>query len=80
MQFEKPIYREIHKRKNITVSFAGAPGIFKNKWVLHIYFEIAIYKVLHERSNITAPFAEHLLFQEKVTFTHAIWVTSGKSK
>ena len=33
------------------------------------YIKNVIYRVLHERSNITAPFAEHLKFQEKMTFT-----------
>ena len=30
--------------------------------------------------NITAPFAEHQKFQEKMNFTEAFWVNSGKSK
>ena len=38
-----------------------------------IHFENAIYKVLHLRSSITAPFAEHLKFQEKMTYTHLLW-------
>ena len=45
-----------------------------------IHFENAIYKVLHLRSSITAPFAEHQKFQEKVTFTHSLWVKRGKTK
>ena len=45
-----------------------------------IHFDNAIYRVLHKLSNITASNAEHLKFQEKVTFTHALWVNSRKSK
>ena len=45
-----------------------------------MYFEKAISSVLHERSNVTASFAENLEFQEKLTFTHAFWINSGKSK
>ena len=36
--------------------------------------------MLNERSNITASFTEPLIFQEKVTFPHALWVNSSKSK
>ena len=36
--------------------------------------------MLHERSNKTAFFAEHLKFQEKMTFTYALSVKSGKLK
>ena len=39
-----------------------------------------MYRVLHERSNITACFAEHLEVQENLTFTHSLWISSGKSK
>ena len=46
-----------------------------------MHFEkVIIYRVLHERSNITAFFAEHLEFQEKLTFTDAFGINSGKSK
>ena len=45
-----------------------------------MYFEKAIYRVLHERSNITASCVERLEFQEKLTFAHAFWINSGKSK
>ena len=45
-----------------------------------IHFENAVYMVLHERSNNTASFVERLKFREKVTFTHALWFNSGKSK
>ena len=45
-----------------------------------MYFGKAIYRVLHERSNITASFLERLECQEKLTFTHAFWINSGKSK
>ena len=34
---------------------------------------------MNEAINI-ASFAEHLEYQEKVTFTEARWVTSSKSK
>ena len=44
------------------------------------HFEIAKYKVLRERSSNTNSFAEHLKFQEKVTFTHAFFINCGKSK
>ena len=42
-------------------------------------FGNVIYRVLHERSNITASFEEHLKFQERLTFAHALWINSGKS-
>ena len=45
-----------------------------------MYFEKTICRVLHERSNITSSFAERLEFQEKLTFTHAFWINSAKSK
>ena len=45
-----------------------------------IHFEVAICRVLHERCNNTDPFLEHLKFQERVTFTHAILVNSVKLK
>ena len=45
-----------------------------------MHFENALYKVLHERSNIAASFTEHLKVQEKMTFTHALFVNSSKSK
>ena len=45
-----------------------------------MHFENVRYSVLHERSNITASFVEHLEFQEKLTFTDAFWINSGKSK
>ena len=45
-----------------------------------MHFEKAMYRVLHERSNITASFAKRLEFQEKLTFTHAFWINSAKSK
>ena len=41
-----------------------------------LYIGNAIYRVLYERN--TASFAELLKFQEKVTFTHTLWVNSGK--
>ena len=34
----------------------------------------------HKRSNKTASFVKHLKFQEKLTFTYALSVKSGKSK
>ena len=43
-----------------------------------IHFDNAIYSVFHVRSNITASFAELLKFQEQLTFTHGLSVTSGK--
>ena len=43
-----------------------------------LYIGNAIYRVLYERN--TASFAELLKFQEKVTFTHTLWVNSGKLK
>ena len=49
-----------------------------NQDILH--FENAIYRVLHQRTNKTASFAEHLKFQEYMTFIHTLWVNSGKSK
>ena len=51
----------------------------KNKNQKTLHFENAIYRVLHERSNITASFAEHLEVSENLTFTHALWINSGKS-
>ena len=45
-----------------------------------MHSEKAIYRVLHEGSNITAFFAKRLEFQEKLTFTHAFWINSAKSK
>ena len=45
-----------------------------------IHFNNAIYIVLHERCNITAFFEEHLKFQEKLTFTNALWINSCKPK
>ena len=45
-----------------------------------IHFQTAIYRVLHEKSNIIASFAEHLNFQQKVTFAEAFWVKRGKTK
>ena len=39
-----------------------------------------MYRALHERSNVNVSITEHLKFQEKVTFTHALWVNSCKSK
>ena len=45
-----------------------------------MHFEITTYRVLHERINKTASFAEHLKFQEKLTFTYALSVKSGKLK
>ena len=50
----------------------------KNEDIIH--FENAIYRVLYERSNITTSFAEHLKFQEKLTFTYELCVNSGKLK
>ena len=41
---------------------------------------MSIYRVLHERNNITASFAEHLKFQEKLTFTHVLWINCSKLK
>ena len=43
-----------------------------------MHFEKAIYRVLHKTNNITASFTEGLEFQEKLTFTHAFWIKSGK--
>ena len=34
----------------------------------------------HQRSNISASFTEHLKVQEKMTFIHALWVNTNKSK
>ena len=34
----------------------------------------------HQRSNISASFTEHLKVQEKITFIHALWVNTNKSK
>ena len=45
-----------------------------------IHFENLIYRMLHKRSKITTPFSEHLKFQEKITFTHSLWVKRGKTK
>ena len=45
-----------------------------------MHFEIVSYRVLHERTNIAASFAEHLTFQEKLTFTHALWIGCSKLK
>ena len=45
-----------------------------------MYFQNALCRVLHERSNILALFPEHPRFKERVAFTNAIWVNSGKSK
>ena len=42
--------------------------------------EIVTYRVHHERSNITASFVEHPKFQEKLTFTHALWINCRKLK
>ena len=50
----------------------------KNQQTLN--FENAIYRVFHKRSNIAASFEERLEFQETLTFTHAFWINSGKSK
>ena len=36
--------------------------------------------MLYEISNITTPFAEHLKFQELLTFTHSLWVKGGNTK
>ena len=45
-----------------------------------IHFENLIYRMLLKRSKITTPFAEHLKFQEKITFTHSLWFKRGKTK
>ena len=45
-----------------------------------MHFEIVSYRVLHERTNIAASFAEHLTFQEKLTFTHVLWIGCSKLK
>ena len=50
----------------------------RNQDTLH--FEITTYRVLHERINKTASFAEHLKFQDKLTFTYVLSVKSGKLK
>ena len=50
----------------------------KNQQTLH--FGNAIYRVLHEQSNITGSFAEHVEVQKNLTFTHALWIKSDKSK
>ena len=43
-------------------------------------FENAIHRAVHERSNNAASFAEHLEFQEKLTFSDTLSVKSGKLK
>ena len=35
---------------------------------------------IHEESNKTASFADNQKFQEKITFTHALWANSDQSK
>ena len=37
-------------------------------------------KVLHERSKITASLTEHLKFEGKLTFTHALWINCSTLK
>ena len=45
-----------------------------------MHLENAIYRVLHEKSDLTASFTEHLIFQKKVPFPHALWENIGKSQ
>ena len=45
-----------------------------------IYIFKLLYRVLHERSNVIASFAEHLKFQEKMTFKEVFVVKRGKIK
>ena len=52
----------------------------KNKNQDTIHFQIASYKVLQERKNKTVSILQHKKFQEKLTFTYALSVKSGKLK